>query len=81
MLLSGVIRESKSPYASPVVLVRKKDGNLRVCVVFRKINAKTIRDAYPLPRISETLEALEGARWFCIQDLQSGYLQGGMGEN
>ena len=38
-------------------------------------------DAYPLPRISETLEALEGARWFFIQDLQSGYLQGGMGEN
>ena len=80
MLLSGVIRESKSPYASPVVLVRKKDGNLRVCVVFRKINTKTIRDAYPLPRISETLEALEGARWFCTLDLQSGYLQVGMAE-
>jgi hypothetical protein len=72
MLSSGVIRESKSPYASPAVLVRKKDGGLRVCVDFRKINAKTIRDVYPLPRISDTLEALEGARWFCSLDLQSG---------
>ena len=79
MLSSGVIRESKSPYASLVVLVRKKDGNLRVCVDFRKINSKTIRDAYPLPRISDTLEALQGARWFCSLDLQSGYLQVGMG--
>ena len=75
MLSSGVIRESKSPYASLVVLVRKKDGNLRVCVDFRKINSKTIRDAYPLPRISDTLEALQGARWFCSLDLQSGYLE------
>ncbi|CAB3989530.1 Hypothetical predicted protein [Paramuricea clavata] len=75
MLSSGVIRESKSPYASPAVLVRKKDGGLRVCVDFRKINAKTIRDAYPLPGISDTLEALEGARWFCSLDIQSGYLQ------
>ena len=75
MLSSGVIRESKSPYASPTVLVRKKDGGLRVCVDFRKINTKTIRDAYPLPRTSDTLEALEGARWFCSLDLQSGYLQ------
>ena len=56
-------------------LVRKKDGGLRVCVDFRKINAKTIRDAYPLPRIYDTLEALGGARWFCSLDLQSGYLQ------
>ena len=80
MSLSGVVRESKSPYASPVMLVRKKDGNLRVCVDFRKINAKTIRDAYALPRISETLEALEGAYLFSTLDLQSGYLQVGRAE-
>ncbi|KAK3749370.1 hypothetical protein QZH41_009456, partial [Actinostola sp. cb2023] len=71
----GVIRESKSPYASPVVLVRKRDGSLRICIDYRKINAKTVRDSYPLPRIQETLEALHGARWFCSLYLQSGYLQ------
>ena len=75
LLDAGVIRESKSPFASPVVLVRKKTGGLRVCVDFRKLNARTIRDSYPLPRISETLEALKGARYFCTLDLQSGYLQ------
>ena len=80
LLEAGVIRESKSPYASPVVLVRKKDGRLRVCVDFRKINAKTVKDAYPIPRIAETLEALHGAKWFCSLDLQSGYLQVGVRE-
>ena len=75
LLEAGIIRESKSPYASPVVLVRKKDGTLRVCVDFRRLNAKTIRDSYPLPRITETLESLQGATWFCSLDLQSGYLQ------
>ena len=80
LLEAGVIRESRSPYASPVVLVRKKDGGLRVCVDFRKLNAKTIKDAYPIPRITETLEALQGAKWFCSLDLQSGYLQVGVRE-
>ena len=80
LLEAGVIRESNSPYASPVVLVRKKDGGLRVCVDFRKLNAKTVRDAYPIPRIAETLEALHGAKWFCSLDLQSGYLQVGVHE-
>lgn len=75
LLEAGVVSKSKSPYASPVVLVRKKDGSLRICVDYRKLNAKTIRDSYPLPRISETLEALRGAKWFCTLDLQSGYLQ------
>ena len=80
LLDTGVIRESCCPYASPVVLVRKKDGSLRVCVVFRRLNAKTIRDAYPIPRITETLEALHGAKWFCSLDLQSGCLQVGVRE-
>ena len=61
---AGVIKESNGPYASPVVLVRKKDSGLRVCVDFCKLNAKTVRDAYPIPRIAETLEALHGAKWF-----------------
>jgi hypothetical protein len=69
LLQSGVIRESNSPFASPVVLVRKKDGGLRICVDFRTLNARTIRDSYPLPRITETLEALKGARYFCTIDL------------
>ena len=55
--------------------MRKKTGELRVCVDFRRLNAKTIRNSYPLPRITETLEALKGAQYFCTLDLQSGYLQ------
>ena len=80
LLEAGAIRESNSPYALPVVLVWKKDGWLQVCVDFHKLNAKTVRDAYPNPRIAETLQALHGAKWFCSLDLQSGYLQLGMRE-
>ena len=75
LLNSGVIKESKSPFASPVVLVRKKDNTLRVCVDFRKLNSKTIKDSYPIPRVADTLQALSGAKLFCTLDLQSGYLQ------
>ena len=70
-----VVRESCSPYASPLVLVRKKDGTLRLCVDYRLLNAKTRRDAYPLPRIDESLDALSGAQWFSTLDLASGYNQ------
>lgn len=75
LLEAGVICESKSLFPSQGVLVRKKTGALRLCVDFRKLNARTIRDSYPLPGITETLEALNGARYFCTLDLQSGYLQ------
>lgn len=75
LLETGVIVESKSPYASPVVLVKKKDKTLRVCVDFRKLNARTVKDTYTIPRIPETLQALSGAEWFCSLDLQSGYLK------
>ena len=61
LLDKGVISKSKSPYASPVVLVKKKDKTLRVCVDFRKLNARTVKDSDPIPRISETLQALSGA--------------------
>ena len=75
MKRAGVIRESYSPYSSPIVLVRKKDGSLRFCVDFRKLNSKTIRDSYALPRIDETLQVLQGAKWFSSLDLRSGYWQ------
>ncbi|KAL1264195.1 hypothetical protein QQF64_004550 [Cirrhinus molitorella] len=75
LLKAQIIQESCSPYASPVVLVKKKDGNLRMCVDYRQLNAKTRKYAFPLPRIEETLDALIGARWFSTLDLASGYNQ------
>ncbi|KAK7918908.1 hypothetical protein WMY93_010192 [Mugilogobius chulae] len=75
LLDAQVIRESSSPYASPIVLVRKKDGSLRLCVDYRLLNGKTRKDAFPLPRIEESLDALSGARWFSTIDLASGYNQ------
>lgn len=75
LLDSQIIRESCSPYASPIVLVKKKDGTLRLCVDYRQLNAKTRKDAFPLPRIEESLDALTGARWFSTLDLASGYNQ------
>ena len=75
MLDLGAIRESNSPFASPVVLVRKKDGALRFCVDFRRLNSKTQKDAYSLPRIEETLDVLQGAKWFSSLDLKSSYWQ------
>lgn len=64
LLKKGVIRESTSAYASPIVLVRKADGTLRLCVDFRRLNAKARRDAFLLPRIDESFDALRGANSF-----------------
>lgn len=75
LLEKDIIQPSYSPYAAPIVLVRKKNGDLRMCVDYRKLNAKTRRDAYPLPRIDESLDALQGANFFSTLDLASGYQQ------
>ena len=76
----GIIRPSSSPYAAAVVLVRKTNGDLRLCVDYRQLNNKTRKDAYPLPRIEEALDCLHGARYFCSLDLSHGFYQIPMAE-
>ena len=71
---------SKSPYASQVVIVRKKTGEIRLCVDFRKLNAISICDSFPLPRVEEALQAVQAAVWFSSFDLAQGYLQMAMEE-
>ena len=75
MLDNKLIKESSSPWASPVVLVTKKNGKKRFCVDYRKLNAVTKKDQYPLPRIDEMLDSLAGATYFSTLDLMSGYWQ------
>jgi hypothetical protein len=70
-----VIEESEGPWSSPVVLVRKKNGDLRFCVDYRKLNDVTKKDCFPLSRIDDTLDTLAGAKWFSTLDLKSGYWQ------
>uniref|UniRef100_A0A7I4YTU1 RNA-directed DNA polymerase n=1 Tax=Haemonchus contortus TaxID=6289 RepID=A0A7I4YTU1_HAECO len=70
-----VIEDSQSPWASPIVLVAKKDGTTRLCVDYREVNKVTKKDSYPLPPIDITLQNLQGKRWFTSLDLASGYWQ------
>ena len=75
MLEIGGTRCSNSPWVSAVVLIRKKDGSLRFCIDLRKLNSHTVKDAYSLPRVMETLDCLNGAQWFTSLDLRAGYWQ------
>ena len=75
MLANGIITPSVSPWSSPIVLVRKKNGDLRFCVDYRKLNQITVNDSHPLPFISDLLDSVKDAKYFSLLDLRSGYWQ------
>ncbi|XP_052392086.1 uncharacterized protein LOC127939541 [Carassius gibelio] len=80
LVSQGILRESCSPWASPAVIVIKKDGSVRFCCDYRRLNKVTCKDAYPLPRVEESLDALGNAQLFSTLDLTSGYFQVAMSE-
>lgn len=81
MLQNDIIEPSTSPWSSPILLVTKKDGSIRFCIDYRRLNAVTIKDAYPLPRMDDSLDALSGSKWFSTLDLASGYWQAEISES
>jgi hypothetical protein len=80
MLEAGVVRPSKSPWVSPVVLVPKKDASMRFCVNYRRLNQLTTSDRFPLPRIDDCLDSLQGKKYFSMLDCMAGYWQVKMSE-
>lgn len=75
LLENGIIRPSTSSYASPIVVVRKKTGELRLCIDYRALNKKTVKENYPMPLIDDQLDVLSGNKYFTTLDLTSGYYQ------
>ncbi|CAF1632204.1 unnamed protein product, partial [Adineta steineri] len=75
MLNTGIIEPCISPYAAPITLQPKKDGSLRFCIDYRELNSVTVRDVYPIPRIDDTLDQLQHAKYFSSMDLRSGFWQ------
>ena len=75
MIDRGIIRRSSSPFGSPIVIVRKKDNSIRLCIDYRKVNARTLLDAFPLPRIEEALEVLANTQLYTSLDPAHGYFQ------
>lgn len=80
LLVKGWIVKSRSPYAAPVICVRKKDGSLRLCIDYRLLNSKTVPDRHPLPRIQDLTDSLGGYSWFSILDQGKVYHQGFIAE-
>lgn len=77
----GWIMKSKSPYSSPIVWLRKKDGRLRLCCHYRQLNRKSIPDRHPIPRIQDMLNTLTGSSWFSVLDQGKAYHQGFLEES
>ena len=75
LLDKGFIRPSVSPWGAPVLFVKKKDGSMRMCIDYRELNKLTVKNRYPLPRIDDLFDQLQGSSWFSRIDLRSGYHQ------